>query len=217
MQQPWTGLTRPQGCCIAGKTGLGVLPAVLAVWEWPDILPGADGQGLSSTSELGVGSLILAGGLGGVAYWGPVYPADVIKSRIQVDDMLRPRYRGMLDCFSQVRHPPSTVPVRQATPCTWRLLCMHALHAQHTFVRAQSSCVWAVGCMCVYKPGEYGTSTGCDTDMMCSSNTDFEGGGRGRLVQRLWAGNCTQLPGKRHLLPVLLGRQQRPGAVWRAA
>lgn len=59
-------------------------------------------QGLSSTAELGVGSLILAGGLGGVAYWGPVYPADVIKSRIQVDDLQRPQYRGMLDCFSKV-------------------------------------------------------------------------------------------------------------------
>jgi len=59
-------------------------------------------QGLSSTKELGVGSLVLAGGLGGVAYWGPVYPADVIKSRMQVDDLRSPTYRGMLDCFSKV-------------------------------------------------------------------------------------------------------------------
>ena len=63
-------------------------------------------QGLSSTKELGVGSLILAGGLGGVAYWGPTYPMDVIKSRIQVDNLQHPQYRGMVDCFSKVRRLP---------------------------------------------------------------------------------------------------------------
>ena len=59
-------------------------------------------QGLQSTKELGVGSLMIAGGLGGVAYWGPVYPADVIKSRMQVDDLKNPQFRGMLDCFRKV-------------------------------------------------------------------------------------------------------------------
>ena len=63
-------------------------------------------QGLKDTKELGVGSLVLAGGLGGAAYWGPVYPADVIKSRMQVDDLRNPQYRGMLDCFSKVRALP---------------------------------------------------------------------------------------------------------------
>ena len=62
-------------------------------------------QGLSSTKELGVGSLILAGGLGGIAYWGPTYPMDVIKSRIQVDNLQHPQYRGMMDCFSKVHRP----------------------------------------------------------------------------------------------------------------
>ena len=51
---------------------------------------------------MGVGSLMIAGGLGGVAYWGPVYPADVIKSRMQVDSLINPQYRGMLDCFRKV-------------------------------------------------------------------------------------------------------------------
>ena len=45
---------------------------------------------------------MIAGGLGGVAYWGPVYPADVIKSRMQVDSLTNPQYRGMLDCFRKV-------------------------------------------------------------------------------------------------------------------
>lgn len=72
-------------------------------------------QGLKDTKELGVGSLMLAGGLGGVAYWGPVYPADVIKSRLQVDDLRKPQYKGMMDCFSRVR--------AQAMSCThWALV-----------------------------------------------------------------------------------------------
>ncbi len=48
---------------------------------------------------------MIAGGLGGVAYWGPVYPADVIKSRMQVDDLKNPQYRSMLDCFRKVPYP----------------------------------------------------------------------------------------------------------------
>ena len=59
-------------------------------------------QGLQSTKDLGVGSLMVAGGLSGVAYWGPVYPADVIKSRMQVDDLKKPQFRGMMDCFRKV-------------------------------------------------------------------------------------------------------------------
>lgn len=54
--------------------------------------------------------MVLAGGLGGVAYWGPVYPADVIKSRMQVDDLRNPQYKGMLDCFSKVGALPSHLP-----------------------------------------------------------------------------------------------------------
>ncbi len=65
-------------------------------------------QGLKDTKDLGVGSLMLAGGLGGVAYWGPVYPADVIKSRMQVDDLRNPQYKGMVDCFSKVGASPIT-------------------------------------------------------------------------------------------------------------
>lgn len=42
--------------------------------------------GGKDTSQLGRGSLLLAGGVGGAAFWASVYPADVIKSMIQVDD-----------------------------------------------------------------------------------------------------------------------------------
>ena len=59
-----------------------------------------------------MGSLMIAGGLGGVAYWGPVYPADVIKSRMQVDDLKNPQFRGMMDCF------------RKVVSCGWRSCCL---------------------------------------------------------------------------------------------
>ncbi|KAK9810326.1 hypothetical protein WJX72_008725 [[Myrmecia] bisecta] len=62
----------------------------------------ARSQGLSSVTELGMGSLILAGGIAGVSYWAPVYPADVIKSKLQIDDFRRPAYRGVLDCARKV-------------------------------------------------------------------------------------------------------------------
>lgn len=45
---------------------------------------------------------MLAGGTAGMLFWGPVYPADVLKSKIQVDSFTHPEYSGMLDCASKV-------------------------------------------------------------------------------------------------------------------
>lgn len=59
----------------------------------------ADAQGLASTADLGGGSLVLAGGAAGTAFWIPVFPADVVKSRWQVDAPgPRAQYAGVLDC-----------------------------------------------------------------------------------------------------------------------
>jgi len=41
-------------------------------------------QGLSCKQQLSHGDLMLAGGLGGTAFWLSCYPLDVIKSKIQV-------------------------------------------------------------------------------------------------------------------------------------
>lgn len=60
-------------------------------------------QGLKQEDKLGVGSLIVAGGLAGVFYWGPVYPADIVKSKIQVDSFQNPQYSGSIDCAVKVR------------------------------------------------------------------------------------------------------------------
>ena len=55
------------------------------------------------TSGLGRGSLIVAGGLGGASFWLLVYPTDVVKSVIQVDDYKNPKFSGSLDAFRKIR------------------------------------------------------------------------------------------------------------------
>ncbi|KAF6989449.1 hypothetical protein CFC21_006782 [Triticum aestivum] len=58
--------------------------------------------GGQDTSGLGQGSLILAGGLAGGALWLTVYPTDVVKSVIQVDDYKKPRYSGSIDALKKI-------------------------------------------------------------------------------------------------------------------
>jgi solute carrier family 25 carnitine/acylcarnitine transporter 20/29 len=58
--------------------------------------------GGQDTSQLGRGSLILAGGLAGASFWGSVYPTDVVKSVIQVDDYKNPKYSGSMDAFRKI-------------------------------------------------------------------------------------------------------------------
>ncbi|KAM0059796.1 putative mitochondrial carrier domain superfamily [Helianthus debilis subsp. tardiflorus] len=58
--------------------------------------------GGTDTSGLGRGSLMLAGGLAGGAFWGAVYPTDVIKSVIQIDDYKNPKYSGSIDAFKKI-------------------------------------------------------------------------------------------------------------------
>lgn len=59
-------------------------------------------RGLSSAAQLSHGDLMLAGGLGGTAFWLACYPLDIIKSKLQVDSYTAPRYRGLLDCGRQL-------------------------------------------------------------------------------------------------------------------
>ncbi|CAI9274725.1 unnamed protein product [Lactuca saligna] len=58
--------------------------------------------GGTDTSGLGRGSLMMAGGLAGGAFWISVYPADVVKSVIQIDDYKNPKYSGAIDAFKKI-------------------------------------------------------------------------------------------------------------------
>lgn len=62
----------------------------------------AQQQGLSSTSELSSWSLMCAGAVGGGAFWALTYPMDMIKSKIQVDDVHNPAYRGIADTAAKL-------------------------------------------------------------------------------------------------------------------
>ncbi|KAI4328085.1 hypothetical protein L6164_020472 [Bauhinia variegata] len=59
--------------------------------------------GGSDTSKLGRGSMIVAGGLAGASFWLLVYPTDVVKSVIQVDDCKNPKYSGSFDAFRKIK------------------------------------------------------------------------------------------------------------------
>ncbi|KAL5725505.1 hypothetical protein ACHQM5_008643 [Ranunculus cassubicifolius] len=58
--------------------------------------------GGEDTSNLGTGSLIAAGGLAGASLWAIVYPTDVVKSVIQVDNYKNPRYSGSIDAVRKI-------------------------------------------------------------------------------------------------------------------
>ena len=49
--------------------------------------------------QLGPGALVVAGGAAGATFWTISYPIDVIKSKLQTQNVFAPdRYRGVLDC-----------------------------------------------------------------------------------------------------------------------
>ncbi|XVF13617.1 hypothetical protein REPUB_Repub08aG0223000 [Reevesia pubescens] len=54
------------------------------------------------TSKLGRGSLIVAGGVAGASFWFSVYPTDVVKSVLQVDDYKNPKYTGSINAFRTI-------------------------------------------------------------------------------------------------------------------
>ncbi|XP_008783370.1 mitochondrial carnitine/acylcarnitine carrier-like protein [Phoenix dactylifera] len=58
--------------------------------------------GGKDTSGLGRGSLIVAGGLAGASFWLSVYPTDVVKSVIQVDDYKNPKFSGSIDACRKI-------------------------------------------------------------------------------------------------------------------
>ena len=59
-------------------------------------------QGLDCVEDLGRGALIAAGGLAGTAFWGGMYPIDVVQSKLQTQPYWQPQSRGILDCGRHV-------------------------------------------------------------------------------------------------------------------
>ena len=62
---------------------------------------------------------MLAGGAAGAVYWLCVYPADIIKSKLQTDNFRKPAYKGSLDCARQV------MPYASPQAALVKKACMH--------------------------------------------------------------------------------------------
>ena len=57
-----------------------------------------------TVDEVGPATLIFAGGISGILSWVPVYPVDVIKTRIQADGIDGvTKYSGAMDCYRKTR------------------------------------------------------------------------------------------------------------------
>ncbi|KAH6758278.1 Mitochondrial substrate carrier family protein [Perilla frutescens var. frutescens] len=55
--------------------------------------------GCRKSGQESFGTMLLAGGLAGVASWICCYPLDVIKTRLQAQSLSRVKYDGIVDCF----------------------------------------------------------------------------------------------------------------------
>ncbi|XP_071453961.1 solute carrier family 25 member 45 isoform X2 [Hetaerina americana] len=49
-------------------------------------------------------STVCSGGIAGMISWAAILPLDVIKSRMQADDIKKPVYSGIFDCFKKSLH-----------------------------------------------------------------------------------------------------------------
>lgn len=43
-------------------------------------------------------AIVFSGGMAGVAYWGTTFPVDLVKSRMQADNLNNPRFNGFIHC-----------------------------------------------------------------------------------------------------------------------
>lgn len=77
----------------------------------------------TSRDSLPVHYVLLAGAVGGIAYWLPTFPLDSIKSAMQSDE-IRPekrRYKGFVDCCAKLYHEGGVRRFyRGLTPCLLR-------------------------------------------------------------------------------------------------
>ncbi|XP_050384521.1 mitochondrial arginine transporter BAC2-like [Argentina anserina] len=55
--------------------------------------------GCRKSGEESLHTMLIAGGLAGVASWISCYPLDVVKTRLQAQSTYPPKYTGIVDCF----------------------------------------------------------------------------------------------------------------------
>ena len=71
--------------------------AYFATWEYLCQAMSDNKDGLKHNMKMY--KLLIAGGFSGISAWVVSYPFDVVKTRIQIDGVIRKEYDGMIDCF----------------------------------------------------------------------------------------------------------------------
>ena len=106
---------RPLCCFLAGSYEL--------FRDWL-VVPG------QSVSELSVWRVFIAGGFAGVLFWALTYPADVIKSTMQSDELVKPqrKYASIVDCARKLYTNEGGMPrfFRGFAPCMLRAIPANA-------------------------------------------------------------------------------------------
>jgi solute carrier family 25 carnitine/acylcarnitine transporter 20/29 len=120
------GLTQGLGATALRSTQAKVLYFVSYEWATRALAPGA-----ATPADVPLRSCFAAGGFAGAMAWcaGPVYPTDVIKTRLQLDhsDPARRRYRGFADCLRQtVREEGWGALYKGFAPCLARAILVNA-------------------------------------------------------------------------------------------
>ncbi|KAK9507968.1 hypothetical protein O3M35_007724 [Rhynocoris fuscipes] len=70
---------------------------------------------------------IIAGGFAGILSWMFLMPLDVIKSKIQADDLISPKYKGIIDCFIQsYKQEGTSIFFQGIIPCMVRAFPVNA-------------------------------------------------------------------------------------------
>lgn len=113
-----------------GATLLREVPGNAAYFGFYDACKAAlaAAQGIPQ-EQLGAGSLLVAGGVGGASFWAFTYPIDVIKSRMQTQNpFAADRFRGIWDCGQRLyREGGRRALYRGYTPCLMRSVPANAV------------------------------------------------------------------------------------------
>ena len=100
--------------CVRDTIGCGVF-----FWVYQGLARKVFGGEGKNAEDMKLWQVFVSGGLAGLGFWIPVYPIDVIKSRMQADSLINPRYSSTLACINESLKE-SGVLFRGMVPCALR-------------------------------------------------------------------------------------------------
>ena len=93
-----------QGFCTTLLRDTIAVSLYFGVYEWYRRALLKKDQPLSDMQYQGMFTQFMAGGVGGIAYWAGIYPLDIVKSQLQVDNIVKAerKYHGFMDCAKRL-------------------------------------------------------------------------------------------------------------------